>query len=114
MRRIAWIGRYRGYSGFAQATRRYVASLLPLIDNLIIAPLEVLENSDPYQPLVGDIEDSDFKLVNHLPTTDPEANAYLSVYEFDRIPEESDSDLKSSPIDFNPKPFLPRIICQIN
>ncbi len=88
MRRIAWIGRYRGYSGFAQATRRYVASLLPLIDNLIIAPLEVLENSDPYQPLVGDIEDSDFKLVNHLPTTDPEANAYLSVYEFDRIPEE--------------------------
>lgn len=89
-RRVVWIGRFRGHGGFATATREYVNALLPRMAGLSIAPLEVLDPADPLQshlatlPLEGD----EFKVVNHQPTLDPEADCYLSVWEFDRIPAE--------------------------
>lgn len=88
MRRLVWIGRYRGTSGFAIATRQYILALQKYTKNLCIAPLEVLEDNDPFIALQQPISDEDFRVVNHLPTTDPEAQAYLSVWEYDRIPEE--------------------------
>jgi len=39
MRALVWVGRFRGYGGFVQSTRGYVQSLIPLVDNLIIAPI---------------------------------------------------------------------------
>jgi glycosyltransferase involved in cell wall biosynthesis len=90
MRQIVWIGRFRGHSGFATATREYVNALLPRVETLSIAPLEVLEPDDPLcshlaqLPLCGD----EFKVVNHHPTMDPEAECYFSVCEFDRIATE--------------------------
>ncbi len=47
MRRLVWIGRYRGTSGFAIATRQYVLALQKYTKDLAIAPLEVLEDTDP-------------------------------------------------------------------
>ncbi len=90
MRRVVWIGRFRGYSGFANATRGYVSALLPLMDNLSIAPLEVLDPDDPLRVYLArlPLDGGAFKVVNHQPTTDPEADGYFSVWEFDRIPEE--------------------------
>ncbi|HME51977.1 MAG TPA: glycosyltransferase [Candidatus Lokiarchaeia archaeon] len=90
MRQVVWIGRFRGHSGFATATRGYVNALLPRMKNLSIAPLEVLEPEDSISsyraqlPLRGD----EFKVVNHHPTMDPEAECYFSVCEFDRISTE--------------------------
>jgi len=88
MRPLVWAGRFRGYGGFSQSTRGYVQSLIPLVDKLIIAPLEVLEPSDPLNAFVKPFNDEDFRLMNHGPNKDPEANAFLSVWEFDHIPQD--------------------------
>ncbi len=90
MRQVVWIGRFRGHKGFATATREYVNALLPRLPTLSIAPLEVLEADDPLrahvapQPLDADA----FKVVNHQPIMEPEADCYFSIWEFDRIPTE--------------------------
>jgi len=88
MRPLVWVGRFRGYGGFAQSTRGYVQSLIPLVDNLIIAPMELLEPADPLNALVKPFDDNDFRIMNHGPNMDPDASAFLSVWEFDHIPEE--------------------------
>lgn len=87
---LVWIGRYRGHMGFATATREYIMALLPHVPDLKIAPLEVLEEGNSMRKYLVDfpLDDDVVKVVNHLPTTDPEADAYLSVWEYDRIPEE--------------------------
>ena len=88
LRQVTWIGRFRGCGGFAVASRGYVNSLLPRMDNLSIAPLEVLDYSDPLRsrlarlPLQGD----EFTVLHHAPTTDPEADAHFPIWEFDRVP----------------------------
>lgn len=90
MRQVVWIGRFKGHGSFATATREYVNALFPRMDNLSIAPLEALGYDDPLYshlaplPLRGD----EFKVVNHHPTMDPEAECYFSTWEFDRIPGE--------------------------
>lgn len=88
MRALVWVGRFRGYGGFVQSTRGYVQSLIPLVDNLIIAPMELLEPADPFNALVKQFDDNDFRLMNHGPNKDPDASAFLSVWEFDHIPQE--------------------------
>lgn len=98
MRRVVWIGRFRGHKGFATATREYVNALLPLMPSLAIAPLEVLDAGDPLrarlapQPVEGDA----FKVVNHQPIMEPEADCYFSIWEFDRIPSEWVSILENA------------------
>ncbi len=88
LRRVVWIGRFLGHGGFATATRGYVNALLPRMENLSIAPLEVLDTADPLRARLArlPLEEDVFKVVNHQPTQDPEADCYFSVWEFDRIP----------------------------
>lgn len=92
MKTLVWVGRLRGTSGFAVATREYVRALLAWKflpkEKLVLAPLSVLESDDPFWEFVS-LEDPpgpSFELVNHLPTTDPEADGYFSVTEFDTVP----------------------------
>jgi glycosyltransferase involved in cell wall biosynthesis len=87
MRSVVWIGRFLDEKGFATATRSYVRSLIPYINNLLIAPMEVLPADHEFAKLTGEIDDEDLLVVNHLPTTDPEAEAYFSVWEYDVIPK---------------------------
>ncbi len=88
MKTVVWIGRYvRG--GFAPGARRNVKALLPYVDKLIVAPLYVLPEDHELYPFVEDFDEGEgdfFKVVNHLPITDPTADAYYSVFEFDQIP----------------------------
>ncbi|MHA1341323.1 MAG: glycosyltransferase [Promethearchaeota archaeon] len=88
-RKIVWIGRFRGYSGFATSTREYFLSILPYFHKLYIAPLEVLKENDPLKQYLVPLplEDTELKIINHLPTTDPEAEVYFSVFEYNRIPD---------------------------
>ncbi|MHA1731846.1 MAG: glycosyltransferase [Promethearchaeota archaeon] len=86
MKPLAWVGHFRGYGGFARATRLYFETLAEWVDDLVAAPLAVLEDGDPLARYVGDVPDGAFEVVNHLPTTDPEADGYFSVTEFDGIP----------------------------
>ncbi|MEX2682935.1 MAG: glycosyltransferase [Candidatus Sigynarchaeota archaeon] len=88
--KIVWIGRFRGHGGFATATREYVNALLPKMKGLSIAPLEVLDPADPLRAHLArlPLEDDVFKVVNHQPTIDPEAECYFSVWEFDHIPSD--------------------------
>jgi glycosyltransferase involved in cell wall biosynthesis len=87
--KIVWIGHFRGYSGFAVATREYFKSIKPYFDNLFLASLESLDTGDPFKSymITEEINDIDLKVVNHLPTTDPEAEAYFSVWEYNKIPD---------------------------
>lgn len=89
MRKIIWIGHFRGYSGFAVATRNYFMSIKPYFNNLFLASLESLDEGDPFKPysINEEINDTDLKIINHLPTTDPEAEIYFSVWEYSKIPE---------------------------
>jgi glycosyltransferase involved in cell wall biosynthesis len=107
VRRVIWIGRFRGQGGFATATREYVNALLPRMKNLAIAPLEVLEPADPLHARLArlPLEDGDFKVVNHQPTMDPEAEGYFSIWEFDRIPSEWADILKQARIIFTQSTF---------
>ena len=90
MRQIVWISRLKGHSGFATASREYVNALLPLVESLAVAPLEVLDPGDPLRPYLVSmpLRGDEFKVVNHHPTMDPEADCYFSVCEFDRISSE--------------------------
>ena len=88
MKKIVYIGRYlRG--GFAPGCRRNVRALLKYTEDLTVAPLFSLPKDHEFEKYVGDVEDdeSEFKVVHHLPTTDPTGDAYYSVWEYDRIPE---------------------------
>jgi glycosyltransferase involved in cell wall biosynthesis len=82
-----WVGRFFGYGGFATATRRYVRALLPYFPDMKIGSLEALPPDHEFTQLCGEPQESDFIVVNHLPVTDPEAPAYLSVWEYDHIPD---------------------------
>jgi len=88
-RKIIWIGRFRGYSGFAVASREYFLVTKQYFNNLYLASLEVLEDADPLKQysISLPIEDSALKIVNHLPITEPDAEVYFSVFEYDRIPD---------------------------
>ncbi|GAB4313869.1 MAG: hypothetical protein Kow0069_15180 [Promethearchaeota archaeon] len=95
MRRpLLWVGRFRGHSSFAVASRAYVGGLIRVIPGLEVrvAPLSVLEPGDPFSTLAVDPYDDDlsrfFELVHHVPTTDPEADAYLCVTEYRRVPRD--------------------------
>jgi glycosyltransferase involved in cell wall biosynthesis len=90
MRRVVWIGRFRDHKGFATATREYVNALLPRLPGLTIAPLEVLGPDDPLRAHLAPqpVEGEAFKVVNHQPIMEPEAECYFSIWEFDRIPTE--------------------------
>lgn len=111
LRPITWIGRFRGCSGFAIASRGYVNALLPLVDELSIAPLEVLEEKDPLRRHLAQmpLDDGQFTVLNHLPTTDPEADAYLSVWEFDRIPAEWASIFEQASLVMTQSSFCKRL-----
>ncbi|MHA1791888.1 MAG: glycosyltransferase [Promethearchaeota archaeon] len=89
-RNIVWIGRFRGYSGFSNSTREYFKSLLPYYENLYLAPLEVLEPADPLRKYLAHLplNDTELKVVNHVPITEPEAEVYFSVTEYNTIPDE--------------------------
>ncbi|MHA1369733.1 MAG: glycosyltransferase [Promethearchaeota archaeon] len=88
MRDLVWIGRFRGYGGFATSTREYFKATRLYLPTVKLASLEVLDAGDPLRkflvrlPLKG----NELKIVNHQPTTDPEAEVYFSVWEYDRIP----------------------------
>ncbi len=86
MKPLVWVGRFRGYGGFARATRLYFTTIQDYVEEVIAAPLEVLETGDPLEPFVKeDFPEESFELVNHLPVTDPVADGYLSVIEFDWV-----------------------------
>ncbi|MHA1682320.1 MAG: glycosyltransferase [Promethearchaeota archaeon] len=90
MRDIVWIGRYRGHGGFATATREYFKALKLFIPRLKLASLEVLDVDDPLAKFVAPmpLDDDALLILNHLPVTDPGAQVYLSVTEYDSVPEE--------------------------
>ncbi|MBD3350206.1 MAG: glycosyltransferase [Candidatus Lokiarchaeota archaeon] len=89
MRKIVWIGHFRGFSGFTTSTREYFKSILPYFNNLYLAPLEVLKKNDPLRSYLVDLplNETELKVVNHQPTTDPTAECFFSVYEYNRIPD---------------------------
>ncbi|MHA1820051.1 MAG: glycosyltransferase [Promethearchaeota archaeon] len=84
-----WVGRFRGYSGFSVSTREYFQAALKYFPNLKLAPLSILEDNDPLKQYLSDMPPPDdaFYIINHIPTTDPEAQAYFSVFEADHIPD---------------------------
>src|SRR6056297_2575687 len=90
MKPVVWIGRFvKG--GFAPGAKRNVQALIPFIKDIIVAPLYVLPEDHelrPYVKFFDEDEEDLFKVVNHLPVTDPTADGYYSVWEFNEIPEE--------------------------
>jgi glycosyltransferase involved in cell wall biosynthesis len=91
MKDIVWIGRFRGSGGFATAAREYVLATREAGIDLRIAPLmETLENDDPLHAFEAPLPlpDDTFRILNHQPIMDPDAQAFLSVWEYDRIPNE--------------------------
>jgi glycosyltransferase involved in cell wall biosynthesis len=87
MKTLVWVGHFRGTSGFAIATREYVHAFMRHYPSVQIAPLVALEPENPFAPYVrpNSRREGAFELVHHLPTTDPEADAYFSVIEYDRV-----------------------------
>ena len=83
-----WVGRFRGSGGFAVSTREYFMAAHKYIPKLKLAPLSLLEENSPFDRFKIDQppDDKDFIIINHSPMTDPEADAYFSVWEFDHIP----------------------------
>jgi glycosyltransferase involved in cell wall biosynthesis len=120
MKELVWIGHFRGQNGFATATREYFYSLLPFIPNLKLAPLEVLEETSEFQryqaPLPLNEDNPNLvKVINHFPTTDPEAPIYLSICEYDHIPKEWVSILNQAKLIMTQSTFCRNIIAnQIN
>jgi glycosyltransferase involved in cell wall biosynthesis len=90
---VVWIGRFGGYTGFSTSTRLYFQALQQYLPDLHGASLEVLTKDDPLASVmldlaaIEDLKPPPFKVINHLPTTDPEADAYFSVCEYNRIPD---------------------------
>ena len=87
-KKLYWIGRFRGISGFAQSTRNYVSAILSYIPDLAIGPISALEDDDPFNKYCFEPSDPCFEVCNHLPTTNPWADAFFSVIEYDGIPED--------------------------
>ncbi len=76
-----------GEGGFATTTRRYARATMAHVDRMSVGSLEVLPpNHEFYSLSRRPIDDTEFKVVNHLPITDPGAEAYFSVCEYDRVP----------------------------
>ncbi len=105
MRPLVWVGHFRGTSGFAIATREYARAFMRHYPDVLIAPLAALESSDPFAPLVKEVPRGAFELVHHLPTTDPEADAYFSVVEYDRVLPEWEPLLENAKVVFTQSEF---------
>jgi glycosyltransferase involved in cell wall biosynthesis len=92
MRPLIWIGRFGGHTGFSTSTREYFKAVRPFVPECYAASLENLTPDDPLYSaiippaLLDQIEERAVKVVNHQPTTDPEAQVYFSVCEYDSIP----------------------------
>src|SRR6056297_2248150 len=114
MKIVVWIGRFlRG--GFAPGARRNVKALAPFVDKIIVAPLYVLPENHSLYPYVEDFDEEVqdiFKVVNHLPVTDPTADGYYSVCEYDRIPERWVEILNSAKVIMTESHFCKRIFSQ--
>ena len=85
---LVWVGRFRGISGFAQSTREYAKAVHQFYPKLVIAPLSILEPDDPLFPLVQEPSPPVLEVINHLPTTNPWAQVFFSVYEYRDIPSD--------------------------
>ncbi len=105
MRPLLWVGHFRGVSGFATATREYVRAFTRHYPDVCIAPLAALEPSDPFAPLVKEAPRGAFELVHHHPTTDPEADAYFSIVEYDRVLPEWEPLLENAKVVFTQSEF---------
>lgn len=100
-----WVGHFRGYSGFATATRQYVRAFMCHYPDVSIAPLAALDPNDPFTPLVKEAPQGAFELVHHHPTTDPEADAYFSIVEYDRVLPEWEPLLENAKLVFTQSKF---------
>ncbi len=105
MKPLVWVGHFRGNSGFATATREYVRAFMRHYPDVLIAPLAALEASDPFSPLVKEAPRDAFELVHHHPTTDPEADAYFSIVEYDRVLPEWEPLLEKAKVIFTQSEF---------
>jgi len=109
MKHLVWVGHFRGYSGFATATRSYVRAFMRHYPDVMIAPLAALTPSDSFAPLVNEVPNHAFELVHHHPTTDPEADAYFSVVEYDRVLPEWEPLLENAKVVFTQSEYCRRI-----
>jgi glycosyltransferase involved in cell wall biosynthesis len=113
MRPLVWVGHFRGTSGFATATREYARAFIRHYPDIVVAPLAVLESSDPFAPFVKEAPQGAFELVHHLPTTDPEADAYFSVVEYDRVLPEWEPLLENAKVVFTQSEFCRSIFKKV-
>ncbi len=109
MKPLVWVGHFRGTSGFATATREYARAFMRHYPDVLIAPLAALEPSDPFLPLVKEAPRDAFELVHHHPTTDPEADAYFSIVEYDRVLPEWEPLLEQAKVIFTQSEFCRRV-----
>ncbi len=105
MKPLIWVGHFRGISGFATATREYVKAFMRYYPDVIIAPLVALEPGDSFSPLVKEAPRGAFELVHHHPTTDPEADAYFSIVEYDTVLPEWKPLLENAKVVFTQSEF---------
>lgn len=85
---LFWVGQFRGISGFAQSTRNYVSSILPYYPSMTIGSISALDDDDPFKKYCKDPKDPFFEICNHLPVTNPWADGFFSVCEYDGLPNE--------------------------
>ncbi len=106
---LYWIGRFRGISGFSQSTRNYVKALLNFIPDLAIGPISALDETDPFNKYCIEPPEPRFEVCNHLPTTNPWADAFFSVIEYDGIPEEWIEAISNAKLIMTQSEFCKRI-----
>ncbi|HMF34072.1 MAG TPA: glycosyltransferase [Candidatus Lokiarchaeia archaeon] len=115
MKPLVWVGHFRGTSGFATATREYARAFMRHYPEVSISPLAALEPSDTFAKFVISlpVPQGAFELVHHLPTTDPMADAYFSVIEYDRAPAEWGPLLDQAKVVFTQSNFCKKIFTKM-